>query len=105
MIRKIFIELYKKSHTPPSQDEVASYAGITIDDLRQRLECEPRLPNLHDISFSDARMLIDHYGPELLFGESAESDVKAYFANRAKIEAFEKKAKRKSHPPPPSDEK
>jgi hypothetical protein len=50
-------------------------------------------------------VLIDHYGPELLFSESTVSDVKAYFAHRAKIEAFEKKAKRKSDPAPPSEEK
>jgi hypothetical protein len=104
MIRHALIELYKKSGIPPSQEEVASHTGITIDELRQRLDREPPLPNLHDVSFSDARKLIDHYGPELLFSESAVSDVKAYFAHRAKIEAFEKKAQRKSDPPPPSDE-
>jgi hypothetical protein len=103
MIRKLFIELYKMSGAPPSQEEVASHAGITISELRHRIDREPRLPNMQDNSFGDAKTLIDHYGPELLFTESAVSDVNSYFVHRARIEAFEKKAKQKPEPPASED--
>jgi len=103
MIRDTILELLRREGRPPELKDVGDHIGIPIEEVKRRLASEAPRAKLHDVSFEEARRLIEFYEPALFFSDDVASAVNAYFDNRKRIESFERKARKRTQNPPDDD--
>jgi hypothetical protein len=100
MIRDVILELFRQRNRPPEVQDIAEHLGLSIGEVERRLAREARLAELHDVSLEEARELLAFYGPNWLFAEELVAAIDAYFANRKRIESFERRARKRAAKPP-----
>jgi hypothetical protein len=100
MIRDTILELLRQKGRPPELKDVGDHLGIPIEEVKRRLASEAPRAKLHDVSFEEARRIIEFYEPGLFFSDDVVSDVNAYFDNKKRIESFERKARKRTQNPP-----
>jgi DNA-binding Lrp family transcriptional regulator len=95
LIRKNIIRLYQEHGHPVPLTDIAQKLGSSTEALAQELARTEKLGDLQGLGIKQAGELIQFYGKDMLFAKSVVDDVEQYLAVRSRIEAIERKVKRK----------
>lgn len=94
-MRKLILELYNRNSSPVPLLDVAKIAGISLSDLKTRLNQEKKLDSIGDIRIHEASKLIKYYGKGLLFDQIVEEKIEEFMKVSKRIREIEEKCKKK----------